>query len=73
MQKKITITVPDEDTISGLEELAREKGCSEEEIILDVLRRQITVLRLQRLREEMIPHAQKMGIYTDQDVFDRVS
>ena len=73
MQKKITITVPDEDTISGLEELAREKGCSEEDVLLDVLRRQITILRLQRLREEMIPHAQKMGIYTDQDVFDRVS
>ncbi len=73
MQKKITITVPDEDTISGLEELARDKGCSEEDILLDVLRRQITVLRLQRLRKKMIPHAQKMGIYTDQDVFDRVS
>ena len=73
MKKKITITVSDEDTNSGLKELAREKGCSEEDILLDVLRRQITVLRLQRLREEMIPHAQKMGIYTDQDVFDRVS
>ena len=73
MKKKITITVPDEDTISGLKELAREKGCSEEDILLDVLRRQIAVRGLQRLREKMIPHAQKMGIYTDQDVFDIVS
>ncbi len=73
MQKKITITVPDEDTICGLEELAREKGCSEEDILLDVLRRQIAVRGLRRLRAEMIPHAQKMGIYTDQDVFDIVS
>lgn len=73
MQKKITITVSDEDTVSGLEELAREKGCSEEDIVMDVLRRQIAVRELQKLRAEMIPHAQKMGIYTDQDVSDRVS
>ncbi len=72
MKKKITITVSD-DIASDLEELAREKGCSEEEIVMDVLRRQITVLRLQKLRAKMVPHAQKMGIFTDQDVFDRVS
>lgn len=72
MKKEITITVPD-DIASGLEELAREKKCSEEEIVMDVLRRQIAVRGLQKLRAEMIPHAQKMGIYTDQDVFDRVS
>ena len=72
MKKEITITLSD-DIASDLEELAREKGCSEGEILLDVLRRQITILRLQRLRKEMIPHAKKMGIYTDQDVFDRVS
>ena len=31
------------------------------------------VRRLRELRAKMIPHAQKMGIHTDQDVFDRVS
>ena len=73
MQKKITITVPDEDTIFGLKELAREKGCSEEEIALGALKGRIAALRLEKLSAKMIPHAQKMGIYTDQDVFDRVS
>ena len=72
MKKKITITVSD-DIASDLEELAREKGCSEEEIVMDVLRRQVAVMGLRKLRAEMIPHAKKMGIYTDQDVFDRVS
>lgn len=72
MQKTITITVPDK-YVAELEEMAREEGCSAEEIVLDVLRRQIAIRGLQKLRAEMIPHAQKMGIFTDQDVYDRVS
>ena len=72
MPKKITITIPEE-IAPELRKLAQEKGCSEEEIAFDALQRRIAVLRLGRLRAEMIPHAQKMGIYTDQDVFDQVS
>ena len=72
MPKKITITIP-EDIAPELKKLAEERHCSEEEIAFDALQRKIVVLRLRRLRDEMIPHAQKMGIYTDQDVFDRVS
>lgn len=72
MQKTIAITVP-EDMVSELEELAVEKGCVDEEVILDVIRRYLLVRRIDLMREEMIPKAQKMGIYTDQDVFDRVS
>ena len=41
MQKKITIAVP-EDFIPDLEEMAKEKGCTEEEIILNFLRGRIT-------------------------------
>ena len=72
MEKKITITVPN-DMIPDMKRLAREEGWSEEEVILDVVKRRAVILRLQKLRDEMIPHAQKMGIYTDQDVFDIVS
>lgn len=72
MSKKITITVP-EDVALGLKELAREKGCTEEEIALDAMKRRSVILRMNKLRAKMIPHAQKMGIFTDQDVFDRVS
>ena len=72
MQKTIAITVP-EDMVSDLEELAVEKGCVDEEVILDVIRRYLLVRRIDLMREEMIPKAQRMGIYTDQDVFDCVS
>ena len=72
MQKKITVTIPD-DMVADLRKLVREEGCSGEEIALNALKRLVAVKRLQRLRAKMVPHAQKMGIYTDQDVFDRVS
>lgn len=31
------------------------------------------VRRFRRLREQMISHAQAQGIYTDEDVFERIS
>ena len=72
MPKEITITIT-EDIAPDLKQLAREKGCSEEEIALDAMKRSVVILRLERLRAKMVPHAQKMGIFTDQDVYDRVS
>ena len=72
MEKKITITVPDE-YASELEELAQEEECEDEEVVLDVLRRHLLIRRIRLMREEKIPEAQEQGIFTDQDVFDRVS
>ena len=72
MQKTITITVP-EGFVPDLEEVAREEGCPDEEIALDIIKRHLLIRRIRLMREEMIPRAQKMGIFTDQDVFDRVS
>ena len=72
MPKEFIITIP-EDVAPDLKKLADDRHCSEEEIAFDALQRRIAILHLDRLRAEMIPHAQKMGIFTDQDVFDRVS
>lgn len=72
MQKTIAITVP-EDMAADLAELAREEGCADEEVILDMLRRYLLIRRIHLMREEMIPKAQKLGVFTDQDVFDSVS
>ena len=69
---EITITVPD-GFISDLEEMAKEKECPHDEIVLDMLKRSLLVRRIRLMREEMIPNAQKQGIFTDQDVFDQVS
>lgn len=50
MSEKITITVPEE-FVGDLEELAREEGLSEEEIILNALRRRIAGSRIRSLAD----------------------
>lgn len=42
-------------------------------IVLDAIRRYIFRRDVDELRERMIPRAQKMGVYTDEDVFKLVS
>ena len=72
MEKTITITVPEE-IVSDLERLAREKGCSEEEIVVNALKRRIAGRRFRALANKMSARAEELGIRSDQDVFDRVS
>ena len=50
MEKTITITVPDE-FVAELEELAREEGLSEEEIILNALRRRVAGSRIRSVAD----------------------
>ena len=50
MQKTITITVPDE-FVSDLEEAAREDGCSEEEVILNAIKRRIAGSKIHTVEE----------------------
>ena len=56
MEKKITIEVPDE-FVSELEELAREEGLSEEEIILNALKRRIAGSRIRSLADMKVAAA----------------
>lgn len=72
MQKTLAITVPEE-IVSDLAELAREKGCSEEEIVVNALKRRIAGRRFRTLASKMSARAEELGIYSDQDVFDQVS
>ena len=48
MQKKITITVPD-DIVADLEEVAREDGCSEEEVVINAIKRRIAGSKIRTL------------------------
>ena len=50
MQRTITITVPNE-YVSELEELVREEGLSEEEIILNALRRRVAGSRIRSVAD----------------------
>ena len=72
MAETITITLPQE-IRSALEEATRKEGLSSNEIISEAIKEYFFFRRLRLLRERMIVTAQAQGIYTEQDVFDRVS
>jgi predicted transcriptional regulator len=72
MQETITITLPAEVKLT-LDELTRKEGISPNELIGEAIRDYLFFRQFRLLRERMIPKAQTQGVYTDQDVFDRVS
>jgi predicted transcriptional regulator len=56
-----------------LQKLARLEKRKPSDLAREALRRYIALKELRRLREEMRPHAQAAGYFTDEDVFKAVS
>lgn len=72
MQETMTITLPTEIRMT-LDDVTRRENVSSSELIKEAIKEYLFFRRFRLLRERMIPKAQNQGIYTDQDVFDRVS
>jgi len=71
---KSTVTVRlDEDLDRELDEVSDALGRSRSEIVREALRRQLSVLRFDELREQVMPFAEVRGYLTDEDVFEDVS
>ena len=71
---KSTVTVRlDDDLDQQLAEASEALGRSRSEIIRDALRRQLSVLRFEKLREQVMPFAEARGYLTDDDIFKAVS
>jgi predicted transcriptional regulator len=71
---KATVTVRlDDDLNQQLTEAAEALGQSRSDIVRDALRRQLSVLRFETLREQVMPFAEARGYLTDEDIFDDVS
>lgn len=71
---KSTVTVRlDEDLDRQLAEASEELGRSRSDIVRDALRRQLSALRFEKLREQVMPFAEARGYLIDDDVFDAVS
>ena len=69
-----TLTVRLDDKLAQkLDHVAKRSGRTRSDIIRDALRRQLAIAILDELREELVPLAEKMGIYTDEDVFRELS
>lgn len=72
MRETVTISLP-QAVRRELDRVAKEEGISRSDVLRQSLEDFLFVRRFRRLRQRMMATAQTQGIYTDEDVFTRVS
>ena len=72
MRSTITISVP-EQMRTELDKISKADGVSRSDIVRESLRDYMFGRRFRTTRNSMVAKASRRGIYTDQDVFNRVS
>ena len=72
MKGAITIRL-DPDLEKLLDRLCKQTGRTRSELVRDALRRQLSLLRFERLRRRTLPFAEARGYLTDEDVVRDVS
>ncbi|HEX8695372.1 MAG TPA: ribbon-helix-helix domain-containing protein [Longimicrobium sp.] len=72
MRETITISLP-EDIKAEVDAFTQEHGLSRSDLVRQALREYLLIRRFRELRARMVPHAQAQGIFTDEDVVERVS
>lgn len=72
MRQTVTISLP-QAVRRELDKIAKDDGISRSDVLRQSLEDFLFVRRFRRLRQRMMAAAQAEGIYTDEDVFTRVS
>jgi metal-responsive CopG/Arc/MetJ family transcriptional regulator len=72
MRETVTISLP-QGIRRELDKVAREEGLSRSDVLRQSLEDFLFVRRFRQLRQRMMAAAQAQGIFTDEDVFPRVS
>jgi predicted transcriptional regulator len=72
MRSAVTIRL-DPDLEKLLDRLCKQTGRTRSEVVRDALRRQLSLLRVERLRRRALPFAEARGYLTDEDVARDVS
>ena len=72
MRETVTISLPP-GIRRALDRIAAQEGRSRSEVLRASLEDYFFVRRFRALRQRMMAAAQAQGIFTDEDVFDRVS
>ena len=72
MRETVTISLP-QAVRRELDKVAKEEGVSRSDLLRQSLEDFLFVRRFRRLRQRMMAAAQAEGVYTDEDVFTRVS
>jgi metal-responsive CopG/Arc/MetJ family transcriptional regulator len=72
--KTSTITIRLDDALGReLDQACARSGRTRSELARDALRRQLALLRFERLRKRTLPLAEARGYLTDEDIFRDVS
>jgi metal-responsive CopG/Arc/MetJ family transcriptional regulator len=72
MRETITVSLP-QDLKEALDRVVEEEGVSRSDVVRDSLRDYLFIRRFRALRVRMMARARTKGLFTDEDVFDRVS
>jgi len=72
MKSTVTIRL-DRELERQLDRACQETGRTRSDLVRDALRRQLLVLRFDRLRQKVLPFAEARGYLTDEDVFRDIS
>lgn len=72
MRQTITISIP-EAVKKELDTLSKQEGISRSDVVRESLRDYFFFRKFRALRAELLPKAEAQGVYTDEDVFARVS
>lgn len=72
MPSPLTVRL-DEELETALDRYCEESGRNRSDVVREALRRQLTLLRFEQVRERILPFAEARGYLTDEDVFDEIS
>ncbi len=72
MRQTVAISLP-EDIKEALDKVCDEEGISRSDLVRESIRDYLFFRRFRALRARLLAKAEAQGIYTDDDVFDRVS
>ena len=72
MRETVTVSLPAA-IKRELDRIAAREGVSRSDVLRASLEEYLFVRRFRALRQRLLASAQAQGIYTDEDVFDRVS
>jgi len=72
MRETVTISLP-QAVRRELDKIAKQEGISRSDVLRQSLEDFLFVRRFRQLRQRMMAAAQAHGIFTDEDVFNRVS
>lgn len=72
MRETITISLP-QGLRKELDQAVSQEQVNRSDVVREALRDYLAVREFRRLRGILVPLAEERGLFTDQDVFDRIS